>query len=99
MSKNENGEDIDIRASSDGPTRGAFPTQPKRPEAPSFDTEDDLMAAIKGAPVSLASLRISMFAHRINKAETGTTEAMDAWKADYRRLMDKWRKSRGRTTT
>ncbi len=42
-------------------------------------------------------MRISQFAHRINGAAVGDNEALAGWKADYRRIMDKWRnQQRGR---
>ncbi len=98
MSRNKHGDEIEIHASSDGPTRGGFPTEPKRPEAPSFASESALLKAMKDAPLTEASLRISQFAYRINGVMAAADdEAIASWKADYRRIMDKWRKQQGRS--
>ncbi|MDX0429930.1 hypothetical protein GOL30_12660 [Sinorhizobium medicae] len=87
MSTNEFGDDINVRFDDNGPKRGGVPTQPKRPETPSFASERTLLKAMKAKTVSEASLRASMYAHRVNNGE------LEGWKADYRRIMDKWRRA------
>lgn len=89
MSRNQDDEEIDVFGDKLGPIRGPLLTQPKRPDAPIFASESTLLKAMKGKPVSEASLRISMYAHRVNNGET------EGWKADYRRIMGKWRKAGG----
>lgn len=91
MSQNEFNQDIPVFFEDGGDGRGAFAKQPKREPPPFFASEKALLAGLKGVPVSEASLRISQFAFRTNGVVSGDEEARAAWKADYRRIMHKWR--------
>jgi len=92
MSRNELDQDIPVFFEDDGRPSGPWPKQPKREPPPFFASEKALLAGLKGVPVSEASLRISQFAFRTNGVVSGDEEARAGWKADYRRIMEKWRR-------
>lgn len=75
-----------------GPKRGAFPTQPKRPDPPDYADEVQLVAAMAETNVAEeASLRASRFATKQHPLDgPGLTSSRCRQRQLYHRLMSHW---------